>query len=168
MNTTKPNDWREYRRFQAYELRQQGWRNSQIAKALSVSKGAVSQWFKRVDEAAGNKEVLRHHPAPGVPRKLRVDQMVELPILLAKGATSFGFVGDIWTGTRVARLIKMQYGISYHPKHVCRLLKFLGWTPQKPVEKASQRDEAAIEKWQAERWPDLKKKPKKKVMKSPS
>ena len=65
MNTTKPNDWREYRRFQAYELKQQGWKNSQIAQALSVSKGAVSQWFKRVEQADGNKEVLRHHPSPG-------------------------------------------------------------------------------------------------------
>src|SRR5206468_11352581 len=168
MNTTKPNDWREYRRFQAYELKGQGWKNSQIAKALGVSKGAVSQWFKRVEEAGGNKEALVHRPPPGVPRRLSVDQMVELPTLLLKGATNFGFVGDVWTGSRVAKLIKMQYGISYHPKHVCRILKFLGWTPQKPVEKATQRDEAAIEKWQEEKWPALKKKPKMKVTKLPS
>jgi transposase len=160
MNTTKPNDWREYCRLQGYELKQQGWKNSRIAQALGVSRGAVSHLFKRVEEASGNKEALRHRPAPGVPRKLSLDQMVELPTLLLKGATSFGFGGDIWTGTRVARLIKVQYGVSYHPKHVCRLLKFLGWIPQKPVEKASQRDEAAIEKWQQEKWPDLKKKPK--------
>lgn len=157
MNTTKPNDWREYRRFQAFELRQQGWKNAKIAQALGVSKGAVSQWFKRVDEADGNKEVLRHRRPPGVSRKLSVDQMVELPTLLLKGATSFGFVGDVWTGSRVAKLIKLQYGVTYHPKHVCRLLKFLGWTPQKPVEKARQRNEEAIEKWQQDKWPELKK-----------
>jgi transposase len=167
MNTTKPNDWREYRRLQAYELKQKGWKNSQIAQALGVSKGAVSQWFKRVEQAAGNKEALLHRPPPGVPRKLSVDQMVELPSLLLKGASSFGFVGDVWTGSRVARLIKLQYGVTYHPKHVCRLLKFLGWTPQKPVEKATQRDEAAIEKWQREKWPELKKRLRTKATKSP-
>src|SRR4051794_7951971 len=117
MNTTKPNDYREYRRLQAYELKQQGWKNSRIAQALGVTKGAVSQWFKRVDEACGNKEALLHRPPPGVPRKLNVDQMVELPTLLLKGATSFGFVGDVWTGSRVAKLIKLQYGVIYHPKH---------------------------------------------------
>ncbi len=80
-----------------------------------------------------------------------------MPDLLLKGATAYGFTGDIWTGERVAWLIKFKYGISYHPKHVCRLLKRLGWTPQKPVERATQRDQAAIDNWQSQRWPELKK-----------
>ena len=70
MITTKPTDWREYRRFQAFELRQQGWKNSKIAQALGVSKAAVSQWFKRLDEADGDKEVLRHRRPPGLRGRL--------------------------------------------------------------------------------------------------
>jgi predicted transcriptional regulator len=41
------SDWREGRRFRAWELKQEGWTQQQIADALGVSKGAVSQWMKR-------------------------------------------------------------------------------------------------------------------------
>jgi predicted transcriptional regulator len=40
-------DWREGRRLRAWELKQQGWSQQEIANALGVSKGAVSQWMKR-------------------------------------------------------------------------------------------------------------------------
>ena len=47
-NPTTFNDWREYRRFRAWELKQQGWSQTRIAAALGVTGGAVSQWFKKV------------------------------------------------------------------------------------------------------------------------
>jgi predicted transcriptional regulator len=40
-------DWREGRRLRAFELKQEGWSQQQIADVLGVSKGAVSQWMKR-------------------------------------------------------------------------------------------------------------------------
>jgi predicted transcriptional regulator len=43
-------DWREGRRLRAWELKQEGWTQQQIADALGVSKGAVSQWMKRARE----------------------------------------------------------------------------------------------------------------------
>src|SRR5690554_5831040 len=41
--------------------------------------------------------------------------------------------------------------------HMSRILKRLGWTPQKPITRATQRDEAAIRAWRGERWPEVKK-----------
>jgi transposase len=46
MNRTRTN-WKVTRRFQAWHLQQKGWSPGQIAAALDVSKGAVSQWIKR-------------------------------------------------------------------------------------------------------------------------
>jgi transposase len=37
------------------------------------------------------------------------------------------------------------------------LLKALRWTPQKPMERAAQRDEEKISEWRSETWPELKK-----------
>ena len=37
-----PSDWREARRFRAFELKQDGWKQTDIAEALGVSEGAVS------------------------------------------------------------------------------------------------------------------------------
>jgi predicted transcriptional regulator len=40
-------DWRDGRRRRAWELKQQGWKQTAIAAALGVTPGAVSQWLKR-------------------------------------------------------------------------------------------------------------------------
>lgn len=161
MQTINSTDWREQRRLQAYRLFEKGWRNCEIAEALGVSQGAVSQWQKR-SQKAGQPALLHRRP-PGMPARLSETQLAELPGLLLVGAESYGFTGQVWTSERVAWLIKFKFGISFHRAHVCRILKQIGWTLQKPVEKATERDEAAIEKWRTERWPRLKKKPKNKV-----
>jgi transposase len=90
------------------------------------------------------------------------EQMARIPKLLAKGAEHFGFRGEVWTGKRVARLIKDELGVTYTPRHVGRILKAIGWSRQKPVERASQRNEVAIERWRTEKWLAVKKKPNRK------
>jgi hypothetical protein len=63
----------------------------------------------------------------------------------------------VWTTDRVAALIKKQFGVSYHSAHMSRLLKRINYSVQHPSERATQRDEQAIEAWKNERWPELKK-----------
>jgi transposase len=57
----------------------------------------------------------------------------------------------------VAEVIRLEFGISYHPVHVGRLLKAIRWSPQKPARRARQRNEAAIARWRDETWPAIKK-----------
>jgi len=150
-----PHDWKEYRRLRAWDLAQEGWRQCEIARALGVTEGAVSQWLKR-GRSAG-KEALRRHPAPGPTPKLTAEQREQLPALLRRGAEAFGFRGDLWTTKRVAEIIARSFGVRYHHAHVSRLLRALDWTPQQPIERATQRKEEAIQTWYEERWPALKK-----------
>ncbi len=152
-------DWREGRRRRAYELKEQGWSQRAIAAALGVTEGAVSQWLKRVREGGG-VAALRRRVSPGRPPKLTPEQRAQLPALLAKGAGFYGFIGDVWTTKRVAALLQRQFGVRYHPGHIGRLLHQLHWSVQKPACPASQRDEAAIQRWWQERWPALKQRPK--------
>jgi transposase len=154
-NLTK--DWREARRERAWALKQKGWKQKDIAEALGVSAGAVSQWLKRAEEQG--PEALRSQPRKGATPRLTADQVAQLPALLKRGAEAFGFQGEVWTQPRVAALIQAQFGVAYHPSHVGRLLKRLGWSRQQPVVRASQRDEAAIERWRSTTWDTLKKKP---------
>ena len=60
-------------------------------------------------------------------------------------------------GVSQAAVIKEEFGVAYSRAHISRLLKTLNWTPPRPLERASQRDEAAIAAWRAERWPELEK-----------
>jgi transposase len=127
--------------------------------ALGVSKGAVSQWMKRGRE--GGVEALAAHPPTGVKPKLTVEQKAQMPQLLVKGAESYGFRGDVWTASRVAVVIERTFGVKYHRDHVSRLLREAGWSRQQPIERATQRNEEAIQQWSEQRWPAIKKKPSK-------
>ena len=151
-------DWREGRRLRAFELKQQGWSQQRIAEALGVSKGAVSQWMKRAREGGGGGvQALKRKPAPGASPRLSEQQRAKVPELLERGAEAHGFRGEVWTCERVAIVIRREFGVSYHPAHVSRLLKALRQRLQKPQRQANQRDEEAIERWKLERWPSLKK-----------
>jgi transposase len=154
-NTTQL-DWREGRRRRAWELKQQGWKQQDIAAALGVTEGAVSQWLKRGREQG--VEGLRRHPAPGPAPKLTPEQRAPFPALLEVGAEAYGFRGQIWTCQRVAEVIRRTFGVSYHPAHVSRLLHAVHQSVQRPRARASQRDEQAIQAWWRERWPALEKK----------
>jgi transposase len=152
----QPTDWREGRRLRAWELSQQGWPQKQIAAALGVTPGAVSQWIAR--GRAGGVETLRNRPRSGAIPKLSPHQRQQLPDILRRGAETYGFVGDVWTQKRVAAVIKREFGVTYHPDHIGRLLRSIGWSVQKPIERASERNDAAIERWRSEKWPAIKKK----------
>jgi transposase len=100
---------------------------------------------------------LRHQPPLGATPRLSSEQREQLLELLSQGAQALGFLGNVWTQPRIATLIRDPFGISYHPAQFGRILKAWGWSSQKPVHRASQRNEAAIQRWQEERWPQIKK-----------
>lgn len=156
----EPADWREGRRLRAWDLHQQGWKQKDIAVALGVTQGAVSQWIKRGN--AGGVPGLRRRTAPGSAPRLNDDQREQLRAALARGAPAFGFSGDVWTTKRIAALIKDLFGVSCHPAHVSRIVRALNQSVQLPQPQATQRDDAAIETWHTQRWPALKKRQQRK------
>jgi transposase len=150
-------DVREFRRFRAWALSQEGWTQQEIATALGVTQGAVSQWLARA--RAGGPQALRRRKAPGAKPRLTVEQKAQIPVLLERGPEAYGFRGEVWTRERITTVIQREFGVSYHPVHVGRILKSLNWTRQKPMRRANQRKEEEIERWQTERWPEVKKRP---------
>jgi transposase len=160
MKAEEEVDWREGRRRRGMELLGLGWRPSRIAEALGVSKASVSHWSAR---AGQDPSAWQTRPRTGRPAKLTQEQLEMIPDMLSHGAEAWGFLGEVWTCERVAKVVHRQFGVSYHKAHVARLLKKLRWSPQVPIQRASQRDEAAIERWRNQTWPLLKKKPVRKV-----
>ena len=63
---------------------------------------------------------------------------------------------QLWTRGRIAAVIRLAFGVSYHPTHVGRLCKAIRWSPQKPARRARQRDEAAIARWRERPGPPSK------------
>lgn len=154
---TNFNDWREYRRFQAWRLYEQGWAQTKIADALDVTDGAVSQWLKTVRE--DGLSALRSNPDGGPKPRITEEELAQLPELLEQGPAAYGFRGEIWTRARVGEVIKQKFGVTYSDSHVGRLLAKINWTRQKPMEEPDRRDADAVAEWETETFPELKKKP---------
>lgn len=135
-------------------LKRRGWAQRDIAEALGASPVSVSHWLTRARDHG--PAALRTRPAPGPPPKLSDAQKALIPEFLWHGPEAYGFRGQVWTCARIARVIEEEFGVRYHPGHVSRLLAELGWTPQVPVRRASQRDESAIAWWRDITWPELR------------
>jgi transposase len=75
--SSQATDWREGRRLRALELKERGWKQTEIADALGVTEGTVSQWMKRAREEGA--EGLRHKPPPGATPRLSDDERAKLP-----------------------------------------------------------------------------------------
>src|SRR5438477_11235862 len=100
-------DTREWRRMQAWRLKQLGWKQRDIAVALGVSDGAVSQWVAAARRAG--PEALLSRPGPGHPAKLTPAQLRLVPDFLWHGAEAYGFRGDVWTCARVAKVLEEEF-----------------------------------------------------------
>ena len=126
---------------------------------MKVARQSVSEWLRRYrrDGEAGLRQAGRAGRKP----LLDAAQLERLEALLLEGPEAHGFPTPLWSCPRVARLIGDEFGVRYHEGHVWKILRALGWSPQRPVGKARERNEEAIRGWQRKTWPPIKKKPAK-------
>lgn len=147
----------EQRRLRAIALLRGGMPPVEVARRVGADRRSVRRW--RAAHRRGGLRGLAAKPAPGRPPKLDANAKLKLERRLLAGAQACGFPTDLWTCPRVAELIRREFGVRYHVDHLGRLLRSLGWTPQKPQRRARERDEAAIQRWIKADWPRIKKKP---------
>jgi transposase len=147
----------ERRRLQALTLLENGQSPVEVARRLGVDRRSVRRW-KATARRAG-PAALKAQAASGRPPKLAPRFQARLERSLLRGAQAAGFANDLWTCPRIAQLIDQQFGVRYHPDHVGRLLRALGWSPQRPVRQARERNEPLIQHWVKADWPRIKKKP---------
>jgi transposase len=120
----------------------QGEHPATVARFLGCGWSSVYTWLKQEREAP---DQLAAKPHPGRTPGLSAVQLCRLEELLRKGAKAHGWRTELWIAARVAEVIRRHFGISYHPEHVRKSVKFrLRWTSQKPQKKARERDEVAI------------------------
>jgi len=79
---------------------------------------------------------------------------------LLRGAKAQGYASDLWTLPRVAKLIEALSAVHYHPGHVWKVLRQMGWSLQRPTLRARERNEGQIQQWRERSWVQVKKTPK--------
>ena len=150
---------REARRLQAWKLHRQGWSPARHRRLVG------GQRFKR-EPLAATRPSGGWVQGVASPEGSRGRQAFAVRPLAAatrpccgRGAEAHGFRGALWNRPRVAVLIKREFGVTYSPRHVGRLLAAMNWSVQRPLRRARQRNEEKIARWRTERWPTLQAKP---------
>ena len=156
----------EERRFRAVELLRQGVPQAEVARQVGVHRQSVSRWAMQLRQ--GGVRALKKAGHAGRRPRLRPDDLRRIEKGLRRGPEALGYETGLWTAWRVADLIKRECGVKYHPVQAWRILRRLGLSCQRPVGRALERDADKIRQWKRERWPEIKKKLKKKAVPSSS
>jgi transposase len=142
---------REQVRFRAAALFEQGVPPVQVANDLRVSTKSAYQWHRHW--RAGGTTALASTGPGGNPCRLNPTQLARLEAALDAGPAAYGWDEDQrWTLARVTQLIGRLFHVSYTLRGTSYLLHRMGWTPQKPIHRATERDDDAITAWRTETW----------------
>lgn len=127
---------------------------AEIARRMGVSRASVTRWKGRLER--GGLRGLRRRAAPGRPSRLSRPQWARLLRRLRGSAVAAGFETERWTLRRIALVVRRTFGVRYHPRSLGPALRSRGWSPQVPVARARERDDALVEAWLKRDWPRIK------------
>jgi transposase len=156
----KTGSWRrdfaslEQRRLEAARMFAHGATQAEVARTFGVSAQAACVWYRRWHQ--GGEAALRGAGRAGRRPRLSPAELDAVDQALRSGPQAFGFATELWTLARIAAVIEQLTGVRFHPGHVWRLLRRLGWSPQRPARVARERDEAEIARWREQEWPRIK------------
>jgi len=144
-------------RRRAVEAVEGGMTRVKVAEILGVTRHSVDRWvkdFRNEGENAlkahkrgpkGERSVLKGWQAAVICNMIRDNhpEQLKLPFVL-------------WTASAVRQLIRRRFGVEVSDRTVRRYLKQWGFTPQKPVRRAYERDEEAAQQWVEETYPAIR------------
>jgi len=140
----------------AVERVRDGERPSSVIASFGFNRTTIYRWLNVASKPGVGLSALRSRPATGRPRRLtpRQEQQV-FRWVNGRDPRQHGLDFGLWTRRLVAELIERKFGIRLGVTAVGELLAKLGLTPQKPLQRAYQRDPEAIERWQREQFPAI-------------
>jgi len=143
-------------RLMAVEQVRDGERPSSVIASFGFNRTTIYRWLNAASKPGIGLSALRSRPATGRPRSLtpRQEQQV-FGWVNGRDPRQYGLDFGLWTRSLVAELIERKLRIRLGVTAVGEFLARLGLTPQKPLQRAYQRDPEAIEKWQREQFPAI-------------
>jgi transposase len=154
---SESNDVLDALRLRAVHAREWGYAVIDIAAILGVREETVSRWCSRYDQ--GGQEALpgdRTGRPIGSGRLLNREQEQAIPQAIAtKSPQELEIPSALWTRQAVRELIQQQVGIRLPIRTVGESLRRWGFTPQKPVRKASKHDPKAVTEWRERTYPEI-------------
>jgi len=125
-----------------------------VARGLGINRRTIYRWLAAYH--AGGEDALTAKPIPGAPPKLDAKQMNKLSRMIRdKNPQQFGFEFALWTLAMIRELISRQFQVNLSEVSVGRLMKRIGFTPQRPLYRAWQQDPLLVERWREHEYPKI-------------
>lgn len=143
----KPGEGRAGRHLRAWQLKEKGLSQQEIASVLGVHQTTISRWLQTPCEPT--VQAVENHKQAGRKPKLTTQQQARLRKVLDRGAKQYGFWGDFWTRARIRTVIQREFGVDYAENYIGYVLAKIGWHLQKPKLNVLRRAKT-IEQWRSE------------------
>jgi len=140
----------------AVERVREGERPSDVITSYGFHRCTIYRWLKTVRGRGHGLQALAARPATGRPRTLTARQERQVfRWINGKNPRQYGFELGLWTRQIVRELIAQRFGVRLSLASMGAVLARQGLTPQKPLQRAYQRDPDAIARWQRETYPAM-------------
>lgn len=134
-----------------------GMRQNAAARIFGVSERAVGKWMKAYRDGGDSALAKRKRGPKGERGRLAGWQAAVICNLIRdRHPEQLRLPFALWTSDAVRRLIKRRFGVSMSSRTVRRYLRRWGFTPQKPMRRAYERDPEAVKRWLEEEYPAIR------------
>ena len=134
----------------------EGERPAAVIASYGFARTTIYKWLSQVRGRGNGLRRLKGTVGTGRPRSLTATQERRVfRWINGKDPRQYGLDFGLWTRQIAATLIEQKFGVHLGVTAVGRLLARLGLTPQKPLQRAYQRDPQAIERWRRETYPGI-------------
>ncbi len=132
-----------------------------VAGGMGINRRTIYRWIASYHH--GGEQALKARPIHGAKPKLDAKQIRKLArIVRDKNPLQLKFEYALWTLAMIRELIRREFGVRLSEVSVGRLMKRLGFTPQRPLYRAWQQDSALVQRWREEEYPKIAAKAKRK------
>lgn len=131
-----------------------------VMDSFGLHRTSAYPWLRRASKHGPDS--LKSTKSKGPKKLLSDDQRIQVRRLVCgKDPRQYGIDFGLWTRAIVRELILDRFGIEISISSVGILLAELNITPQKPLQRAYQRNPKAITNWKSKVYPQIKKASKK-------
>lgn len=134
-----------------------GMTQTKAAEVFGVAPKTIWQWLKAFREGGADALQARKRGPKGERATLKGWQAATICNMVRdKHPEQLKLPFVLWTADAVRQLIQRQFKIRVSQRTVRRYLKQWGFTPQKPVRRAYERNEEAVKQWLEQTYPSIR------------
>jgi transposase len=127
----------------------------EVAEAMCVGRSTVFGWIALYNR--GGWDALAAKKRGGRPPKLTGKQIAWLyKTITMKDPRQLKFAFALWSLAMIKVLIKKECGVDMSKWTICKLLRSLGLSPQRPLWRAYQKDPEMVERWMKKEYPKIR------------